>query len=209
MFQLDPIVSEYNETFEELAFREEIPVFRVFYWNGKSMESGFWIQDITSHDKTISDRTEGNPIYVKSLKDNLNLLDRKIASAKFQRNKELLLRWKNYFQNVQPLCNVDEFSGREVKNLLRDHQIGIDTVNGRPRTILRIDINPVVKIQANLKLKHNGTVDAFEYSEIPVIIANRIRYFLGYVLDGIYLDFIQKTKSKPYTDRFRPITSGF
>lgn len=208
MYSIDPIISEYNETYEELFFKEEIPTFRVFYWNEKGRQSGFWVQDVSNGKNELRQETDGNAVYIKSIQNNISLLDKRILSAKYQRNKDILLSWKDYFQKVQPLTDVNNFSGSAVSALLKDDQIGMDSVNGHPRTFMRIDYKSVVANQVNLKRMHNEIVNAFNSSELPIIIANRIRYMLGFILDGVFTDYLQNQKFKPYRDRFNPIDSG-
>jgi hypothetical protein len=207
LYNYDPIISEYGSTYEALSSRDSIPVVHVFYKSASGWSNYFLTKNVADTGKFASGGIENNRNYVASIKENLKVLDKSISSAKFNRNRMLFLRWRDYFQIVITLTN---FSGDAIQldKMIADGSASVERINGVDRLVSHIDIRPVAARQLLLKQEHNNLVKSFNYAQIPILISDRLRFILGYLIEGIYLKYFQDLNGKPYRDQFLEIESN-
>ncbi|WP_316778807.1 hypothetical protein [Pedobacter antarcticus] len=204
----DPIVSEYLNTYETLFNKDSIPTLRIFYVEDDMYKNTFLVQDVAD---TINHATGGirdNTVYIKNLQSNIENLERSIRGAKYYRNKDIFIAWKSYFSQILAECTFPTLEPTEFQVLNSKGQIDTLLLKGTYRLVMPVlNLKSITTSQARLKISHNNLSDAFSRAEIPLFIADRTRYFLGYVLEGIYIDYFQNYKSKPYRAKFDRISS--
>lgn len=207
LYNYDPIILEYRSTYELLSNRDSIPVIHVFYRSASGLSSSFLTKNVADTSKYASGSTADNRNYIASIKENIKLLDKTISNSKFNRNRILFLKWREYFQTVLSLTSfsADE---KQLDKMTTDGSAFVEKVNGVDRLVTHIDIRPVAARQMLLKQEHNNLVKSFNYAQIPIIITDRLRFILGYMVEGIYLEYFQDRKGKPYRDKFLEIESN-
>lgn len=127
----EPIVSEYNSLSTDLPTLRRFPYTRVV-----SKFHGFnfrWFLFADSRDSVAFGSYVDSQDFLKRLDSNFILLDSAIAKAKFNRNRELFQKWKDYYSNISnhindtvPIKPDERLAVKRIKPISDEHSI--DTI---------------------------------------------------------------------------------